>query len=73
MQNTYKYIDLSGYSFTGKGAYNHLFSEFSTFHTHPYGFEFLSKAYGHCPFHLESIKLFIYFSDIVLKPGKTYS
>jgi hypothetical protein len=40
MQNTYKYIDLSGYSFTGKGAYNHLFLEFSTFHTHPYDFEF---------------------------------
>jgi hypothetical protein len=35
-----KYIDLSGYSFSGKGAYNNLFAEFSGFHTHPYDFEF---------------------------------
>ena len=40
MQKKYKYIDLSGYSFTGKGAYNHLFSEFSICHVHPYNFEF---------------------------------
>ncbi len=39
-QKQYKYIDLSGYSFTGKGAFNHLFSEFNGYHTHPYDFEF---------------------------------
>lgn len=40
MRNISKYIDLSGYSFTGKGAYNHVFSEFSVCHVHPYDFEF---------------------------------
>ncbi len=40
MNKQYKYIDLSGYSFTGKSAYNHLFSEFEGYHTHPYNFEF---------------------------------
>ncbi len=35
-----KVIDLSGYSFTGKGAYNNLFAEFKTHHTHLYEFEF---------------------------------
>lgn len=40
MSKQYKYIDLSGYSFTGKGAYNNLFAEFEGYHTHPYDFEF---------------------------------
>lgn len=40
MNKKYKYIDLSGYAFTGKGAYNNLFAEFRGYHTHPYDFEF---------------------------------
>lgn len=35
-----KIIDLSGYSFSGKGAYNNLFAEFDGCYVHPYAFEF---------------------------------
>lgn len=34
------YLDLSGYSFTGKSAYNNLIAEFEGFHTHAFDFEF---------------------------------
>jgi len=35
-----KYIDLSGYSFTGKSAFNNLFAEFSGVDAHAFDFEF---------------------------------
>lgn len=36
----FNYLDLSGYSFTGKSAYNNLIAEFEGFHTHAFDFEF---------------------------------
>jgi hypothetical protein len=35
-----EFLDLSGYSFTGKSAFNDLFCEFKSFHTQAYNFEF---------------------------------
>jgi len=34
------YVDLSGFSFTGKSAYNNLFAEFEGFYAHDFDFEF---------------------------------
>lgn len=36
----FNYLDLSGYSFSGKSAYNNLIAEFENFHTHAFDFEF---------------------------------
>lgn len=40
IQKQLMYLDLSGYSFTGKSAYNNLIAEFKGFDTHAFDFEF---------------------------------
>lgn len=40
MNKNFRYLDLSGYSFTGKSAYNNLIAEFEGFNAHAFDFEF---------------------------------